>query len=60
MRQKPTTERARPSTRHETRPEPHKATTRAVTPRSSPVISPERASQPVRPRGGPPRPRGVR
>jgi hypothetical protein len=53
-------ENGRPHPRAAARPEPHKATSRTLTPRSSPTISPERAAQPVRPRTGPPRPRGVR
>lgn len=60
MTQKSGHDRARPSTRDATRPEPHKASMRAVPPRGAPELSAERAAQPVRPRGGPPRPRGVR
>jgi hypothetical protein len=59
-RWRPHAERGRPNTRDETRPEPHKAITRHVTPRGMPAMTDERATQPVRPRGGPPRPRGVR
>jgi len=51
-----------PYTRDAARPEPQKSVVRAE-PRGTPEHPSERAAQPVRPvrpRGGPPRPRGVR
>jgi hypothetical protein len=49
-----------PYTRDTARPEPHKTVQRALAPRAAPELPAERASQPVKPRGGPPKPRGVR
>ena len=49
-----------PYTREVSRPEPQKTVHRTVEPRVKPEAQGERASQPVKPRGGPPRPRGVR
>ena len=49
-----------PYTRETSRPEPQKTVQRAVEPRVAPGRPAEQASQPMKPRGGPPRPRGVR
>ena len=49
-----------PDTRDAARPEPQKTVLRALEPRGTPERSAERGAQPVKPRGGPPRPRGVR
>lgn len=49
-----------PYTREDSRPEPQKTVQRALEPRVAPERSADRAAQPVKPRGGPPKPRGMR
>ena len=60
MTTRPPNDRARPATRGESRPTPHKGVARIAEPRAAPEHPAERAARPVRPRTGPPRPRGVR
>jgi hypothetical protein len=52
-------DRGRPGTRDTARPTPHKGVTRIAEPRGTPEPA-TRGALPVKPRGGPPRPRGVR